>query len=151
MTRDIDVVVVVDAGSGRAFLDALDSDDIYLPADMASEAIENGGSFNILHPASGGKVDVFVVDNDDAFTRSRMERRVRADVIGIDAWIASAEDVVLAKLRWRLESRSEVQWRDCVEIAAVSDLDANYLRRWAGELGIEADLAELLNESAPEA
>ena len=55
---------------------------------------------------------------------------------------------MLAKLRWRLESRSELQWRDCVEIAAINDLDVSYMHRWAAELGVQDDLAELLDERA---
>ena len=54
-----------------------------------------------------------------------------------------------ARRRWRLESRSEVQWRDCVEIAAVNDLDRQYLWRWAGVLGVADDLADLLGEQPP--
>ena len=107
--------------------------------------MESGGSFNILHPQSGGKVDVFVVPASDPFTQSRISRRVRANVLGVDAWVATPEDVVLAKLRWRLESRSETQWRDCVEIAAINDLDLSYMRRWGPELGVEEDLSDLLD------
>ena len=62
----------------------------------------------------------------------------------VACWVASAEDVVLAKLRWRLHSRSEVQWRDCIEIASTNRLDLAYLRQWANELGISADLHDLL-------
>ncbi|MCY3584441.1 MAG: hypothetical protein F4Y76_00480 [Acidimicrobiales bacterium] len=93
-------------------------------------------------------VDVFAVLSEDAFTQSRIARRVRAEVLGISTWIATPEDVVLAKLRWRLESRSETQWRDCVEIAAINDLDVSYMHRWASALGIRDDLTELLAEQA---
>lgn len=67
----------------------------------------------------------------------------------VPCWVATAEDVVLAKLRWRLESRSEVQWRDCVEIAATNDLDTTYLRRWARDLGVTGDLEDLLATTTP--
>ncbi len=67
-----------------------------------------------------------------------------ATFLGVAAWVATPEDVILAKLRWRLESRSEVQWRDCVEIASVQRLDENYLRRWAHLLHVEPDLDDLL-------
>ena len=78
----------------------------------------------------------------------RLHRRLPAEVLGVSTWVATPEDVVLAKLRWRLESRSEVQWRDCVEIAAINDLDVEHLRRWATRLGVEADLDELLRATA---
>lgn len=56
--------------------------------------------------------------------------------------------IVLAKLRWRRTSRSEVQWRDCIEIAATNDLDTTYLRRWADVLGITDDVEDLLRPVA---
>jgi hypothetical protein len=98
--------------------------------------------------ASGGKVDIFVVVPEDGFERSRLDRRVPANVLGVDSWISTAEDVVLAKLRWRLESRSEMQWRDCVEIVAVHELDRAYLSVWAPRLGVVDDLAELLGDGS---
>lgn len=39
---------------------------------------------------------------------------------------------------------SDVQWRDCVEIAATNSLDVAYLEMWADRLGVAADLADLL-------
>lgn len=143
-TRDVDLVALMSAGDVQHLLGRLDADSFYVPADDAVRAGQDGGSFNVLHTTSGGKVDVFVARQDDEFTRSRMERKVRSEVLGVQAWIATPEDVVLAKLRWRLESRSEVQWRDCTEIAATQELDEPYLRRWAPVLGIADDLDELI-------
>lgn len=144
MTRDVDLVAMLSQRDIGLFLEALDRDDVYVPDDDARRAASVGGSFNVLHPRSGGKVDVFVASSEDAFTRSRLDRRVRLAVFGLDTWVATAEDVVLAKLRWRLSSRSEVQWRDCVEIAASQPLDRDYLGRWHDDLGVSDDLAELL-------
>lgn len=143
-TRDVDLVTVVSSDEVERLLTRLDHDELYVPDEDAYQAARLGGSFNVLHPRSGGKVDVFVSPATDAFTRSRLERRVAAEVLGVQTWIASPEDVVLAKLRWRLESRSEVQWRDCAGIAATQTLDVAYLRFWAPQLGVSADLAELL-------
>ena len=44
----------------------------------------------------------------------------------------------------RAVTRSEVQWRDCVEVAATQKLDVKYLRSWAPQLGLIADVEELL-------
>lgn len=115
---------------------------------VAARAARKGRSFKVLHTRSGGKVDVFVAQKSDKFTQSRLRRRVAADVLGVPAWIATPEDVILAKLRWRLDSRSEVQWRDCVEIAAIQVLDHAYMWSWAAELGVVEDLAELLGDPA---
>ncbi len=145
MTRDVDIVVLMAPESGEDLFQALRADDVYFPESDARQAVGFGGSFNILHPQSGGKVDVFAVPASNAFTQSRIARRVRTKILGVEAWIATPEDLVLAKLRWRLESRSETQWRDCTEIAAINDLDISYMRRWAPELGVQEDLVDLLD------
>jgi len=146
-TRDVDIVVMVDADQLDTVLTALLAADLYVPLDQAHEAADSGGSFNVLDPDHGGKIDLFVTGSDDAFTASRLDRRIRADVFDVPCWVASAEDVVLAKLRWRLTSRSEVQWRDCIEIASTNELDIPYMRHWAHELGVVADLTELLDNA----
>lgn len=136
---------MVDADQLDIVLKALQAANLYVPVDRAHEAADSGGSFNVLDPDHGGKVDLFVTGTDDAFTTSRLDRRIRADVFDVPCWVASAEDVVLAKLRRRLTSRSEVQWRDCIEIASTNDLDTPYLRHWAHELAVTDDLEDLLN------
>lgn len=143
-TRDIDVVAVITRETVDAFLLALGNNEIYAPVDEAKLAAANGGSFNILHTKTGGKVDVFVCLTSDAFESSRLDRRVKLKVLGLDTWVSTPEDVVLSKLSWRSRTRSEVQWRDCVEVAATQNLDVIYLRAWALQLGIAEDLEELL-------
>jgi len=143
-TRDVDLVTVTAPDGLDVVLAALDASGLYVPWEEARSASRGGGSFNVIDPDRGGKVDVFVVPASDDFTASRLDRRVRAAVLDVDCWVATPEDVVLAKLRWRLESRSEVQWRDCVEIAAVNPLDRAYLHQWAAVLGVDGDLEELL-------
>lgn len=144
-TRDVDVVAVVDASTADAAVDALHAADLYVPLDAAA-VLRAGGSFNIIDAAGGGKVDVFVVDCSDSFELMRLERRVRMEVLGVDTWVAAAEDIVLAKLRWRRDSRSEQQWRDCVEIVASNQVDRSHLREWAAVLGVVDDLEALLRE-----
>ena len=65
--------------------------------------------------------------------------------------IASAEDIILEKLRWfRLgEEVSERQWRDVVDVIKVQDdsLDLVYLRQWATALGVSDLLERALREN----
>lgn len=143
-TRDIDVVAVITRETVDAFLRALGNNEIYVPVDEAKAATINGGSFNVLHTTTGGKVDVFVCQSSDAFESSRLDRRVKLKVLGVETWVSTPEDVVLSKLLWRAQTRSEVQWRDCVEIAASQKLDLDYLRFWATQLGISADVEDLI-------
>lgn len=64
--------------------------------------------------------------------------------------MSTAEDVILAKLRWYRDGgeRSERQWRDIGGvIAANRSLDNEYLRPWARRLNI----ADLLDKALREA
>jgi hypothetical protein len=107
-TRDVDLVTLTAAVGLDGALETLDASGFYVPWAEARSASRAGGSFNVIDPDGGGKVDVFVALASDDYTRARLARRVRATVLGVDCWVATPEDVVLAKLRWRLESRSEV-------------------------------------------
>lgn len=66
---------------------------------------------------------------------------------------ASSEDVILSELEWyRLGGEvSERQWRDVISALKVcaGDLDLDYLRQWAAELGV-ADLLERALKSSNE-
>jgi hypothetical protein len=47
------------------------------------------------------------------------------------------EDLILSKLLWMRESRSEIQRRDVESvIASVQYLDRQYIERWATELNV---------------
>lgn len=148
-TQDIDLVVVVDPDEPTDLVLALESTGLYVPRSAAEAALASTGSFNILDPNTAGKVDIFVCASNDEFESMRLHRRVRAEILGVPAWVATPEDIVLSKLRWRTDSGSETQWRDCIELASINDLDLEHLRRWATALGLAADLEALLT-SLPE-
>ena len=71
-TRDVDLVVQLDSGAAETFLASLDFDDLYVPIDAARDALLHGGSFNVLHTMTGGRIDLFVVAPHDKFERSRL-------------------------------------------------------------------------------
>jgi hypothetical protein len=59
-------------------------------------------------------------------------------------WVASPEDLVLSKLQWSRNGESELHRRDAGKLAAsVADMDWEYLRAWASELGLDDLLAEV--------
>ena len=60
-------------------------------------------------------------------------------------YFASPEDVVLNKLRWGQQSRSEKQRRDVLGILKTQkDLDFNYLHTQAEEIGVAEDLQQAM-------
>ena len=151
-TNDVDVIANLrdeHASQLRAELEA----DHYVDEESIRDAVRHQSSFNIVHFETGLKIDVFVA-TDSEYEAGVRARRV-SEPIG-DAgstrrlWIASAEDTILAKLgRYqRGGGVSERQWRDVQGVIELrgSELDMEYLRRWAPVLGI----AELLEQALAE-
>jgi hypothetical protein len=94
--------------------------------------------FNIIHSALVIKVD-FVVRKDSDYRREEFSRKRRVTVEGHDLFmVAAEEDLIISKLDWARESRSEVQLADVRNLLVrVKDLDRNYLNRWVNRLGLE--------------
>src|SRR5205085_9129496 len=59
-TNDIDIVVDLGPSYVEAFCAAFPTGDFYLSRAAAAEAVANRGMFNIIHPASGLKIDIIV-------------------------------------------------------------------------------------------
>jgi hypothetical protein len=66
------------------------------------------------------------------------------DIDGQPVWLIAPEDLVLSKLVWSKDSRSELQLRDIRSIIALQPgLDWAYMNRWAGRLTVASALSEL--------
>ena len=144
-TLDVDIVAALTIKDVTQLVHGLD-DEFYADADMIRTAVVNRSSFNLIHRTTMFKVDIFVV-GDRQFDRRQLERR-RLQVLDPPdgkAFIASAEDVILAKLDWYRQGGevSERQWDDVQGILDVQGarLDVAYLHRWAADLGV-ADLLD---------
>lgn len=125
----------------------------YLDEDAMRRAIELRRSFNVIHLETMFKVDVFI-PKGRAFDDAEFERRA-AHVIATGperrAFVASAEDTVLAKLDWYRAGGevSEQQWRDVAGVLRVQQarLDKAYLREMASSLGVSDLLERALTEA----
>ena len=143
-TQDIDVVVVATRSSLVRLCQALPAERWYADLDMAIEAAKRRSMFNVIDLETGWKVDL-IFRKGRAFSRAEFDRRRRATVDGVEVWIAAPEDVLLAKLEWSKAAGSERQLRDAAGIVAVQRdaLDGEWLRHWAKELDVEAELASV--------
>lgn len=139
MTRDIDVVVEVGDADVPGLMAAFQSD-YYIDADRVREAIRHRSMFNVIHQASAFKID-FVIRKADEYRRLEFNRRPRVRIDHFETWIVSPEELILSKLVWSRQSRSEMQIRDVRSLLS-TPLDATYLEEWAVKLGVASFLEE---------
>ena len=79
MTRDADLTAEPFGMKVNAFVSAFPLNEYYLSEPAVREAIRTRSTFNILHPPTGHKVDVFV-RKDTPFERSAFDRRTNPHV-----------------------------------------------------------------------
>ena len=123
---------------------------------MIRDAIRYRSSFNIIHLASMFKVDIFILNKDEA-SREEMERRKQyqiSDVPHQTLYLASAEDIILHKLYWFKMGGgvSDRQWNDIAGVIKVQDdkLDYSYLKNAAQQRGVTTLLQKAINEAEDE-
>ena len=148
-THDVDLVVDLPKDRIRDLVQAL-AGEFYVDDEAVSSAVRERGSCNLVHLATGIKVDFFV-KGDSAFDLVEFERRVAVrlgDETPHDVFVKSAEDTLLRKLLWyRLGGEaSDRQWEDVRGILSVQGerLDLAYVHDWADRLGIRDLLDRLL-------
>lgn len=146
-TYDADVLVDLKPADLDRLAAGFPEPDWYLDRLMMKEALATGGEFKAIHGATGTKVD-FRVKTDRAADVNRLLRRRRATVAGVEAWVLSPEDTILAKLEWLKAAPSERQESDIAGIIAVQGekLDMDYLRDWAERLGVRQLLAQAMDD-----
>jgi hypothetical protein len=142
MTRDIDVVVALKPQDIDTISNLFDSD-YYLAREAIERAIAHESVFNLIHHEAIIKVDC-IVRKSSPYRRLEFERRARVAVQDFTTWLVSKEDLIISKLIWARETRSELQLRDVRNLLATS-YDSDYLRKWTHELGVDELWQECLN------
>ena len=133
MTRDIDLVVALAAPDIDAVVRLFDPD-YYVSRDAVTDSIAHESIFNLIHQESVIKVDC-IIRKGTPYRITEFERRQRIMIEDFSTWIASKEDLIISKLSWARDSRSEMQLRDVKNLAATG-YDATYVERWTGSLGL---------------
>src|SRR6184192_930248 len=139
MTRDIDIVIAISRDDvGR--IAALFRPDYYVSEENIRESIAHESIFNLIHQESVIKVDCIIRKNSE-YRRLEFERRQKISVLDFITFIVSKEDLIISKLSWAKNSRSEVQLADVRNLLATG-CDVDYLQHWTRQLGLD----NLLNE-----
>jgi hypothetical protein len=151
-TQDMDVLVALSPAHAPRLSKVFPDPEFHLDESAVAYAAEHGGQCNLIHVSTGYKVDIIQL-RDEPFSESRMDRRRRRELFpGVEAWIASPEDVILSKLRYYVSGGSHKHINDSAAILDIRgpELDRAYIERWASKLGVAAAWHELLERPQPE-
>ncbi len=136
-TQDIDLVVAPTPQQISRLVSLLPSAEYYVDAEAAIDACARESQFNVVDLQTGWKVDL-IMRRSRPFSHSEFERRIPVDLEGIRLYVATAEDVVIAKLEWARLADSHRQIEDAAGILRIrrSELDLQYIGHWVEELGL---------------
>lgn len=156
LTIDIDIVVELKLQNIAALSATFPFPEYYFSEDAAREAILRRRQFNIIHPASGLKVDLFVPPATE-YARIEAQRVHRITSEGeYSAWFGAPEDIVLNKLIYFQLSNgvSEKHLRDIAGMMKLlrEKLDRDYIEQWAAKLGVTSEwklVCQRVDEAMP--
>ena len=145
-THDLDFVIQLPPSKVPALVEAFGDADYFIDEASIRAAYEPPYQFNVIHIPSALKADFWLL-RPAPFEREMFRRRIEDRWFGETFWLATAEDVILHKLYWNRITPSERQLNDVAGVVEVQrqNLDQTYLRRWAAELGLVAELETALS------
>jgi len=136
MTRDIDIIVELGQPDIEAFVD-LFQEDFYVNKEMITTEVLKQGMFNLIHNQYVVKVD-FIVRKPSVYNKTAFSRRKKVLIKDSSMWFISPEDLVISKMSWAKDSRSEMQLKDVHNLLITVDgLDVKYIENWVSKLGLE--------------
>lgn len=150
-TQDLDLVIAPGAGQLDTLVRRLTASGYYVDRDAAHDALQREGAFNAIDPGTGWKVD-FIIRKSRPFSQTEFERRREGEVAGVRLFVASVEDLILAKLEWARLGESERQLDDVAALlrARRGEVDLAYLRQWIEALAIGKEWEKAAGMAGPE-
>ncbi|RKX76897.1 MAG: hypothetical protein DRP87_10625 [Spirochaetes bacterium] len=148
-THDIDIVISIQKPEAKKLVEAFPPSCFYIDEESVVDAIDKKSMFNLIDVSAGGKVDFWILTYEP-FDRTRFQRRIREEFMGLKMMVSSPEDTILAKLRWaKLSGGSEKQFTDALRVYEVQygELDIDYLDQWVRKLNVESLWKRLLDEA----
>jgi hypothetical protein len=139
-TQDIDLVVEATVAQLRSFVQSLPAHEYYADLDAALEAHQRESMFNVIDLIAGWKIDL-IFRKSRPFSREEFARRRLVNLQALPLFVASAEDVIIAKLEWAKLAKSQRQIEDAASVLRLrwQALDQSYLERWVSELGLNQE------------
>lgn len=145
VTNDLDVVLSLDDASRGKLLQAFPEHEFYVPPETvirAEQARSLRGHFNLIHHETGYKADIYLVGQDPLHAWAMPLRKQISWSPTLSLAFAPPEYVILRKLQYFQEGRSNKHVADIRAMRAGTELDTAVLTSWIARLG----LTEVWNE-----
>jgi hypothetical protein len=137
-TNDIDIVADIKKEHVPDILKCFPEEEYYLSEDSMKDAIYRKFQFNIIHPASGLKVDI-IIKKKSEFDDLRFSRtkNFMMDDVGVN--FSAPEDVILKKMEYYKMGGSEKHLRDIMGMIKISKelIQFDYIETWVKKLYLE--------------
>jgi len=100
------------------------------------EEVRRGGIFNLIDKETAFKVD-FIVRSRSEYGNEEFSRRKKLSLDGVELWVVSLEDLIIAKLRWIQHFQSDRQMNDIKSLLLNPHIDWEYLNKWIHKLRLK--------------
>lgn len=139
-TNDIDLVVQIHSSQISAFEKLFDIEEYYCPPrEVIADEVIRCGMFNLIHQASGVKIDVIPLKKTE-FAASEFARRKKIEILPyLSIYVATVEDIILKKLDYYREGGSEKHLIDIQGMLAETEVDHSYLQSWIKKLSLTSE------------
>jgi len=143
LTHDIDLVIELKMADVETFRKSFPPEEFYCPPKESLKAEINRpirGHFNIIHLETGFKADCYMMGEDELHQWGMSNRR-KLDFEGEPIWVAPAEYVILRKLEYYRDGKSEKHLRDIASILSISghQIDFDQLVEKIKKYGLEQE------------
>jgi hypothetical protein len=134
MTLDIDIVVELSLDRINEFTALFPNS--YLNENTIKQEIKRKGIFNIIDQETGFKMD-FILRKNSEYYQLAFNRRQRIKELDMELWVISLEDLIIAKIIWIQQYKSEKQINDIENLLLTPNKDINYIKEWCKKLSLK--------------
>jgi len=128
LTHDIDIVLILPQNKIEEFLKAFPNEEFYCPPIeilRIEAAKDNRGHCNILHHNTGFKADIYFAGRDE-FQNWALKNTKTLEFMGENLRLAPIEYVIIKKLEYYKEGKSQKHLVDIKSIIVNSEEDINW-------------------------
>jgi len=128
LTNDIDLVIDMNPDDAASFCNMFPIEDFYCPPLEVIKleiARHQRGHFNLIHHETGFKADIYASGRDELH-RWGLNNRKSFDLEGETFWLAPIEYVIVRKLEYYREGKSEKHLQDISNILEISSNEIDF-------------------------